>query len=432
MKTRPPVVVRSPRLSRPVRQTPRGVESGLALVITLFVIALVTVLVLEYHFDASVEIDLAENYGKDVQAYHLALAGLRFAEALLQADKADADGPEDPWYALGLVPACYSPQQLIALATQGLTESTPADRTAAQAAKDQRLTEPRSAERTSAVEGCVRLVIADENSKLPINALRPVRQPDGSQVVPQLWFDIFQAFFQSFNIAPDVLEALIDWIDDDDAPRGSGGAEKTYYTSLPVPYEPPNAPMRTPGELRLVQGLQESEELAKLFPGVPPEAVAGLDLGQNAYLTPFTAELTPPPPPAPPRQGTPTPPPPVPPANTPSARVNLNTASAEVLRAVIEGVQPGRSGTAATEAQDIVERRQDKQFKNVNEAIADPALQQALVNVVDVKSTHFRIESVGTLGVIQKKIVAVVKRPQGTAGLGSGANRLAIVYFKVE
>ena len=64
----------------------RGHEQGLALVLTLFVVALVTILVLEYHFDAAVEIDLAVNYANDVQAYHLALAGVRFAQALLERD----------------------------------------------------------------------------------------------------------------------------------------------------------------------------------------------------------------------------------------------------------------------------------------------------------------------------------------------------------
>src|SRR5437899_12730025 len=82
-------------------------ERGIALVITLFVVALVTVLVLEYHFDAAVELDLAANYANDVQAYHLALAGVRFAQALLQRDDPKADGPEDEWYNLGLVPACF-------------------------------------------------------------------------------------------------------------------------------------------------------------------------------------------------------------------------------------------------------------------------------------------------------------------------------------
>ena len=71
----------------------RGQEQGLALVLTLFVVALVTVLVLEYHFDAAVELDLAMNYANDVQAYHLALAGVRFAQALLQRDDPKVDGP---------------------------------------------------------------------------------------------------------------------------------------------------------------------------------------------------------------------------------------------------------------------------------------------------------------------------------------------------
>src|SRR5262247_994274 len=98
----------------------RGQEQGLALVLTLFVVALVTVLVLEYHFDAAVEIDLAMNYANDVQAYHLALAGVHFAQALLQQAPKDTNGPDDTWYKLGLVPACFSPQQLLDLATAGL------------------------------------------------------------------------------------------------------------------------------------------------------------------------------------------------------------------------------------------------------------------------------------------------------------------------
>src|ERR1043166_8929573 len=80
-------VVNRPRavcVLRPGGGQYRGQEQGLALVLTLFVVALVTVLVLEYHFDASVEIDLAMNYASDVQAYHLALAGVHFAQALLQ------------------------------------------------------------------------------------------------------------------------------------------------------------------------------------------------------------------------------------------------------------------------------------------------------------------------------------------------------------
>ncbi len=115
---------------------------------------------------------------------------------------------------------------------------------------------------------------------------------DENQPPPAVWVSIFQRFFESFKIDPEVVDALIDWLDTDDNPRGTGGAEKSYYQSLPIPYAPPNGPMRTPGELRLVKGLDDVETLAKLFPGATPEAVADLDLGSNNYLTPFGAEQT--------------------------------------------------------------------------------------------------------------------------------------------
>src|SRR2546430_5716665 len=243
----------------------RGQEQGLALVLTLFVVALVTVLVLEYHFDASVEIDLAMNYASDVQAYHLALAGVRFAQALLQQADAKANGPEDTWYKLGLVPACFSPQQLLELATAGLGEGVPTERRDTKTAVEQRMADQRLEDMSQGGAGCVSLRITDEDSKLPINALRPPNG-DENQQPDSTWVSIFQRFFESFKIDPEVVDALIDWLDTGENPRGTGGAERSYYQSLPIPYAPPNGPMRTPGELRLVKGLDDAETLAKLSP----------------------------------------------------------------------------------------------------------------------------------------------------------------------
>ncbi len=206
---------------------------------TLFVVALVTILVLEYHFEASVEIDLAANYASDVQAYHFALAGVRFAQALLQRDDPKADGPDDSWYKLGLVPACFSPQQLLELATAGLGEGASTEGRETRTAVDQRAGDQPSEAIGQGGQGCVSLRITDENSKLPINALMPPRE--GAQP-STVWVNIFQRFFESFKIDPEVVDALIDWIDTEDNPRGTGGAEKSHYQSLPVPYVPPNRP----------------------------------------------------------------------------------------------------------------------------------------------------------------------------------------------
>ena len=375
-----------------------GNEQGLALVMTLFVVALVTVLVLEYHFDASVELDLAANYANDVQAYHLALAGVRFADAMLRRDNPNADGPDDDWYKLGLVPACFPPQQLLELATIGVGASPDS---AVAASPD---TAGLAAQNDV---GCVSLKITDEDSKLPLNALKPsTGSVNGAP--PGLWGPIFQGFFDSFQLDSEVMEALLDWLDADDTPRGAGGAERSYYERLPVPYTPPEAgDMRTPGELRLVKGLDNPEELAKLFPGVAPEALADLDLGSNDYLTPFVPA-------------------------SPTAKVNLNTASKAVLMALFKGI-PGIS-SAEAEVDELDTRRREGQFGNMSAAVPNSSIRGRLNPVAKVSSQYFRVESVGVVGIVHKKIVAVFKRPSPGAipSSPSPSTSSNILYFKVE
>jgi type II secretory pathway component PulK len=407
------------------------------------VVALVTVLVLEYHFDATVEMDLAANYAGDVQAYHLAMAGLRFAQALLQRDDPKADGPDDSWYKLGLVPTCFSPQQLLELATAGLGEGAATEGRASRTAGAPRLADQPVEDIGQAGPGCVSLRITDENSKLPINALMPASE---GAPPPTVWVNIFQRFFESFKIDPEIVDALIDWLDTDDNPRGTGGAETSYYQSLPVPYVPPNGRMRTPGELRQVKGLHNAETLAQLFPGATPEAVADLDLGSNLYLTPFGAEQT--------QAGTPAGAQAGRQAGTPAetqagrqagtpagaqagnqaAKVNVNTASLEILKALLAGTRSDRSNVEGV-AEEIVERRQEKQLTRLDEAVQDGNLRRALSSVADVKSTYFRIESVGVVGLVQKKIVAVLKRggqQANAANLANTASPMTMLYFKVE
>lgn len=358
-------------------------ESGIALVITLFVVALVTVLVLEYHFDAAVELDLAANYADDVQAYHLALSGISFARALLLRDDDSADGVEDLWYSMSLIPACFPPQQLLSMAGEEgsagaifLGSAENEDRAAQDAVSDSR--------------ACVSLRIIDEQGKLPINALIP--EGDSSDPDP-IWLSVFQAFFANFQIDEDLLDGLVDWIDKDNDPRGIGGAEQTHYAGLEHPYAPPNKAMRSLGDLRQIRGF-DYETLAKLFPGRPPEAMADVDLGTMRYLTVYGSKQ--------------------------DAKVNLNTANLDVLQALLDGV--GVSG-AAEMAAEIDSRRQEGQFGNIQDAIPDSDVQTKLAPVADIKSNFFRVESLGKVGEIKKRVVAVLQRQ---------ADDASMVYFKVE
>lgn len=74
------------------------------------------------------------------------------------------------------------------------------------------------------------------------------------------------------GMTEDVAQAILDWIDDDDSPQPLG-AESGYYSSLPSPYEPRNAPILSLFELELVAG-------------VTPEDLRGEDWNLNGRLDP--------------------------------------------------------------------------------------------------------------------------------------------------
>jgi hypothetical protein len=78
----------------------------------------------------------------------------------------------------------------------------------------------------------------DEHSKLNVNA----SSDDGTAL----------AVLQ--DMTPDIADAILDWIDEDDDERPLG-AERHYYQSLSIPYVPRNGPMRSVAELELVAGI---------------------------------------------------------------------------------------------------------------------------------------------------------------------------------
>lgn len=77
------------------------------------------------------------------------------------------------------------------------------------------------------------------------------------------------------GMTEDVADAILDWVDADDDPRELG-AEVGYYSSLPSPYEPRNAPMRSLFELELVAGVD-----AELVRGEDWNLNGVLDLNEN-------------------------------------------------------------------------------------------------------------------------------------------------------
>ena len=341
-------------------------ERGVALVLTLIIVALVSVLVLEYHFEAVVELDLADNYGSDVQAYHVAMSGVRLAQELLAYDDKQSDGPQDTWHRIGLIPACMPPQALLTLALANAA-GAPLDTGLAGQGTDSDAAAAQGADR-----GCVSLKINAEEERLPINALMPVA--DASQAATdeaarmmEAWESLFEALFYEIEVDAGLLATLVIWLEG-------------------------NGPMRTVRELRLVPGF-DAETVKKLAPYVTAYGSPRLDTDALDY-----------------------------------PKVNINTASRDVLHALINGLSDG-AGDVTGYVDDIVALReenllQDRQFESTGElqGYLPAEVQTTFDKFATVQGTYFTITAVARVEDIQKTVVAVLKPGDGDEP----------VYFKVE
>jgi len=103
--------------------------------------------------------------------------------------------------------------------------------------------------------------IADEQGKFNLNNLVDTTrrsEPD---------MRAFGRLLASVGLAPELADAVLDWVDPDTDLSGNGGAEDPYYLALPRPYRAPNGPMTQVEELYRIRGF-DSAAVAKLKPYV--------------------------------------------------------------------------------------------------------------------------------------------------------------------
>jgi general secretion pathway protein K len=165
---------------------------------------------------------------------------------------------------------------------------------------------------------------------------------------------------------PDALAyTLVDWIDADSEPQPHGGAEDAYYLALDPPYLTANRPLIDVAELALV---------------------AGFDDGVRARLRPYVTAL---------------------PGFT---AVNVNTAPAEVLAAVIDGLDLGN-------AQAMVAQRDRAYFRDTSDFTKRlPRDAAAATNDISVSSDYFLAGLRVTIGGAQARGLALLSR----SGTGTG------------
>lgn len=79
----------------------------------------------------------------------------------------------------------------------------------------------------------------------------------------------FQQLLAVTGIDPAMVDAVLDWIDRDDMPRGTAGAEDGTYMDMQPAYRAANRPFVSASSLRLVRGFD-----AKAFAAISPSVTA--------------------------------------------------------------------------------------------------------------------------------------------------------------
>jgi general secretion pathway protein K len=207
----------------------RSDERGIGLLLTLLVLTLLVALILEFDAEARREYRDAAAFRDNFKATVLARAGVQAARGVLQQDFLKDkqtgqffDAPTDLWafpitnYAIG--------------------------------------------------DGLLNAQIEDERGKLNLNDLAAGGDPTakGKRILR------FKRLFELLQINPDLVDAIVDWLDEDEKPEPAG-AESLYYQTLRPSYRAANAPLQTLLELRLIKGMTPEiiEKLSKLVTVYP-------------------------------------------------------------------------------------------------------------------------------------------------------------------
>ena len=213
-------------------------ERGIALLLTLLVLTLLVALILEFDAEARREYRDAAAFRDNFKATVLARASVQAARGVLQQDFLKDkqagqlfDALTDLWafpitnYAIG--------------------------------------------------DGLLNAKIEDERGKLNLNDLAV----SGDPIIKKAKVGRVKRLFELVQINPDLVDAIVDWVDDNDVPEPAG-AESIYYQTLRPSYRAANKPLQTLLELRLIKGMTPEimAKLAKLVTVYPNEGQSKVNL----------------------------------------------------------------------------------------------------------------------------------------------------------
>jgi len=308
---------------------------GIAIVIVLWVVIVLSLLISGFAFTMHVETQLASYARKELKAEMLARSGVEVARmqlilGALSPTNSGIDALNQDWSTNELL---YVDHEL--------------------------------------GDGIFNVKVTDEESRIPINRVTDVQL--------KRVFGLLGADPADGDV---ITDSILDWIDTDDLTR-LNGAESDYYQSLSPPYRAKNAPLDRVEELLLIRGVTP-----ELYHGTPATETDPARPGLEDVFTTIS-----------------------------SGTINVNTASAIVLQAVV--------GLDDTQVQAVLARRDgadgipgtedDLPFHSADEFFAavgnlDPVTKQTAQAFVTVTSSFFTVKSTGEVGGVKRTILATLYR----------------------
>jgi general secretion pathway protein K len=325
-------------------------DRGFILITALLVIALLFPLVLAFNSRVQLNLIQAENFKNSVQALLIARSGVEGSIGILKTDDPTYDSRRDRW---GMAFPSF------ALAAGVLTVS-----------------------------------IVDEDGKIPVNRIVKIVQPaqpkgggtppqgstpaPAANGTPEKTTEVDQeidarlrSLITNLGGKPEIVDALIDWIDADDDVTGEDGAENDYYRKLGRQCK--NGPLDSLDELLMIRGFDKDLVVYKKL---------------KEYLTV---------------------------AQVGDGKINVNTAPLPVLQAVL-GTQTTALPQPLNESdiEDIAHYREEHELKTLQDIGGAIKISQdqlgKISGLVKVNSTFFTVNSRYTIGKVVKNVEAMLRR----------------------
>ncbi len=264
-----------PRGVGPMPRVRRRSRSGIALLMVIAGVLLVSVLVTEMARGATIRLELAAHYRDEVKAEGIARTGVQFYRLILMASKSLGKNPMVAQFgsALGIngdtlwqiVPRINTTLLRMLFVSGGdLSEEEQAQvgsRDLDEGTRDESREGGSLNRNFLDFDGDFSAEVTDETRFVYVGKLQAtsfgefLELPATQQLLGLMARERYDDYLDEVGLDKyELIGNLADWTDADDNRMYQGGSETTLYDRLDPPYKPKNAPFDTRDEIRLVEG----------------------------------------------------------------------------------------------------------------------------------------------------------------------------------